>query len=154
MRIVVQRVSRAAVSVDGKPISVIARGLLLLAGVAEGDTELTARRLAQKTVALRIFEDGLGKMNRSVEDTGGEVLVVSQFTLFGDTRRGNRPSFTRAARPDVAIPLLGAFCAEVRRAGIRCLEGQFGAHMQVTLENDGPVTILLDSDAFDLPRHG
>lgn len=152
MRIVVQRVNRAAVTVAGETVSSIGPGLLLLVGVADGDTPVAARQLAAKVLALRIFEDDGGKMNRSITETGGAVLVVSQFTLFGDVRRGNRPSFTAAARPEEAIPILDAFCNAVREGGVPCFEGRFGAHMAVSLENDGPVTILLDSDTLAQPR--
>ncbi|MGD9934005.1 MAG: D-aminoacyl-tRNA deacylase [Dehalococcoidia bacterium] len=154
MRIVVQRVTRASVTVAGDAVSMIGSGLLLLVGIAAGDTEVQARQLAAKIVAVRIFEDDEGKMNRSIAGTGGEILAVSQFTLLADTRRGNRPSFTSAARPEEAIPVLDAFCHAIRASGVACFEGRFGAHMQVTLENDGPVTILLDSDTFDSPRRG
>ena len=154
MRVVVQRVTQATVSVSGDAVSAIGPGLLVLVGIAAGDTEAQARQLAAKVVALRIFEDDEGRMNRSVVDTAGEILAVSQFTLLADTRRGNRPSFTSAARPEEAIPVLDAFCHAIRASGVACFEGRFGAHMQVALENDGPVTILLDSDTFDSPRRG
>ncbi len=123
-------------------------------GVAPGDNEATARDLARKTVALRIFEDAEGKMNRSVTDVGGAMLCVSQFTLYGDTRKGNRPSFTGAAPPELANELYERFCAAIEAHGVQCERGQFGAHMVVSLVNDGPVTVLLDSDELRRPRRG
>ncbi len=145
MRAVVQRVSRAEVRVDGRPTGRIDRGLAVLVGVGQGDTEDDARLLADKVAALRIFEDAAGKMNLAVAEVGGGVLVVSQFTLFGDARKGNRPSFTDAAPPDHANALYERFCAEVAGRGLPVAKGVFRAHMQVELVNDGPVTILLDS---------
>ena len=146
MRIVVQRVARAQVSVGGGLVSKIGRGLLVLVGVQAGDGEQDARLAAQKIANLRIFEDENGKMNRSVQDVGGEVLVVSQFTLYADCRKGRRPSFTGAARPETAVPLYERFLAGARQAGVPTECGEFGADMLVSLENDGPVTILLDTD--------
>ena len=143
MRAVVQRVSRASVSVDDRPVSSIDRGLLVLLGVAQGDTTAEVDYLVRKIVALRIFEDDTGKMNLAVKDIGGELLVVSQFTLCADTQKGNRPSFAHAAQPDMAGPLITRFVEAVRAAGIECKEGEFGAHMAVELINDGPVTITL-----------
>jgi D-aminoacyl-tRNA deacylase len=145
MRAVVQRVSRAAVRVDGAVTGEIARGLLVLLGVADGDGEDEARWMADKVAALRIFEDEAGKMNRAVAEAGGGVLVVSQFTLLGDARKGNRPSFTGAASPEAANALYRRFCAALREKGLTVGEGVFRAHMDVELVNDGPVTILLDS---------
>ena len=144
MRIVLQRVSRSAVEVDGETIGTIGIGLLALVGVAEADTEADAIVGAAKTVGMRIFPDEEAKMNRSVADIGGEVLVVSQFTLLADVRKGRRPAFTDAARPDKAIPVLAAFAKAIEDEGIRVEHGRFGAHMEVDLLNDGPVTIVFD----------
>lgn len=146
MRAVVQRVSRAAVRVDGSVAGSIERGLLILLGVAAGDGEEQARWTAGKVAQLRIFEDQAGKMNRSVEDVRGGVLVVSQFTLLGDARKGNRPGFAAAAPPDRANDLYQRVCALLRERGLPVAEGVFRAHMEVELTNDGPVTILLDSE--------
>ena len=145
MRAVVQRVSRASVIVEGKITGAIERGLLVLLGVGGDDVEADADYLAAKIVGLRIFEDDNEKMNLSLQDVGGAVLAVSQFTLFGDVRKGKRPSFDAAARPERAKELYEHFVAQVRSAGIRCETGIFQAMMQVELINDGPVTILLDS---------
>ena len=145
MRAVVQRVSRASVSVDNKIVGAIDAGLLVLLGVAHDDEDADADYLADKICGLRVFEDDGGKMNRSVADVGGAVLAVSQFTLFGDVRRGKRPSFDAAARPEQANRLYEYFVARVRAAGLRCETGIFQAMMNVELVNDGPVTILLDS---------
>lgn len=146
MRAVVQRVSRARVTVDGEVAGEIGPGLLVLVGVAQGDSEAAADYLADKVAGLRVFEDDAGKMNRSVAEAGGAVLAVSQFTLFGDVRRGKRPSFDGAARPDLARRLFDYFVERVRAAGLRCETGRFQGMMQVELVNDGPVTILLDSE--------
>ena len=154
MRIVLQRVSRASVSVDGEIVGAIGGGLLVLVGVAEGDTEDEARHLARKCAEMRVFSDTEGRFNLSVLDTGGEALVVSQFTLLADVRRGRRPSFAAAAAPEVAEPMVAAFAAAMRDAGGRVETGRFGARMQVELVNEGPVTIIVDSDALDRPRHG
>ena len=145
MRAVLQRVSEAEVVVDGKIVGQIGAGICALVGVAEGDTEADAAWLAQKVVELRIFEDEQGKMNRSVVDVRGAVLAVSQFTLLGDGRKGNRPSFIEAARPELAQPLYDRFCALVRERGLTVAEGIFRATMQVRIVNEGPVTLLLDS---------
>jgi D-aminoacyl-tRNA deacylase len=145
MRAVVQRVSRARVTVDARSTGQIERGLMVLVGVGADDTAEDARYLAEKIAALRIFEDTEGKMNRSVSEVGGAVLAVSQFTLYGDARRGNRPSFSAAARPEQARGLYEEFVERVRALGLRCETGQFQADMKVELVNDGPVTILLDS---------
>jgi D-tyrosyl-tRNA(Tyr) deacylase len=145
MRAVVQRVSRAAVAVDGQVVGAVERGLLVLLGVAPTDTEAEARWLADKVVGLRIFPDAEGKMNRDVAEAGGGVLVVSQFTLYGDCRKGRRPSFVGAAPPEVAEPLYEAFVAAVRANGLPAATGRFGAMMQVELVNDGPVTLLVDT---------
>jgi D-aminoacyl-tRNA deacylase len=144
VRAVVQRVSGASVSVDGHVRSEIGRGLLVLLGVARGDTAADAERLAGRIARLRIFPDEHGKFDRSVVDEGGAVLVVSQFTLIADTAKGNRPSFTDAAPPEQAEPLYEAFCAALRGLGIDVATGRFGARMAVELVNDGPVTIVLD----------
>jgi len=146
MRAVVQRVSRARVTVETRTIGQIERGMVVLLGVASGDSASDADYLAEKIVGLRIFEDDIGKMNRNVGEAGGAVLAVSQFTLYGDTRRGKRPSFDAAARPDQARTLYEHFVARIRAQGLRCETGQFQAMMQVELVNDGPVTILLDSE--------
>jgi D-tyrosyl-tRNA(Tyr) deacylase len=145
MRAVVQRVSSASVMVEGRVVGEIGRGLLVLLGVAASDTTADADYLAEKIAGLRIFEDGEGRMNLNVTDTGGAVLAVSQFTLYGDVRRGKRPSFDGAARPERARELYEHFVAQVRRSGLRCETGQFQAMMSVALVNEGPVTILLDS---------
>jgi D-tyrosyl-tRNA(Tyr) deacylase len=145
VRAVVQRVSEASVVVDGKVTGAISRGLCVLVGVGQGDTEEDARWLADKVVDLRIFEDEQGKMNRSVLDVRGGVLAISQFTLFGDARKGTRPGFVDAARPEVAQPLYAKFCELVRARGVHVGEGVFRAAMQVCIVNEGPVTLLLDS---------
>ncbi len=145
MRAVVQRVSRAKVTVDGKVTGEIGAGLLVLLGVGQDDTEADAGYLAGKVAGLRVFEDEEGKMNRSVGEIGGAVLAVSQFTLYGDVRRGKRPSFDAAARPELARQLYECFVGKIRDAGLRCETGRFQEMMQVELVNDGPVTILLDS---------
>jgi D-aminoacyl-tRNA deacylase len=145
MRVVVQRVSRARVSVDGSVCGKIDRGLLVLLGIGKGDAETDADYLAEKTSNLRIFEDANGKMNLSVKDIGGSILVVSQFTLYGDVRRGKRPSFDDASPPEIARPLYEHFVKKIREAGLVCETGRFQATMEVELVNDGPVTILLDS---------
>jgi D-aminoacyl-tRNA deacylase len=146
MRAVVQRVSRCRVTVDGNLTGEIGPGLLVLLGVSKTDTEAAADYLVEKTIGLRIFEDAEEKMNLSVQDTGGAVLVVSQFTLYGDARRGKRPSFDAAARPEEARQLYEYFVSRVRAAGLPCETGQFQAMMEVELVNSGPVTILLDSE--------
>lgn len=146
MRLVVQRVSLASVAIDGRVAGAIERGLLVLIGVAGGDAAEDGEWLAQKVAALRIFEDGEGRMNLSVRDIGGGVLVVSQFTLLASTRKGARPSFNDAAKPDVAIPLYERFLSQLESAlGQPVARGEFGALMAVSLVNDGPVTLVLDS---------
>ena len=145
MRAVVQRVSRASVTVAGEIVGEIARGFLVLLGVAEGDTTDDADYLAQKIAGLRVFEDPEGKMNLALADVGGAMLVVSQFTLMGDCRKGRRPGFDRAARPEVADPLYQRFVAQVRELGLTVATGKFQAQMDVELVNDGPVTLLVDS---------
>lgn len=146
MRLVIQRVSRASVTVDGEMKSSIGHGLMVLVGVEHGDTIDDVKWLVGKTVALRIFDDENGVMNRSVIDAGGEVLAVSQFTLTASTRKGNRPSYIRAAGHDVAVPLYEAYCEQVSATiGKETGRGVFGADMKVELVNDGPVTIIIDS---------
>jgi D-tyrosyl-tRNA(Tyr) deacylase len=145
MRAVVQRVSRASVKVDGEVVGAIDGGLLVLLGVAQDDAEADAEYLAEKISGLRIFEDAEGKMNRSVSEAGGAVLAVSQFTLYGDVKKGKRPSFDAAARPEKAVQLYEHFVSRILAAGLRCETGKFQAMMQVELVNDGPVTILMDS---------
>ena len=145
MRAVVQRVSRAQVTVADELTGTVNKGLLVLVGVTEGDTEKDAQYLADKVTGLRIFEDENGKMNLSVKDVGGEILSVSQFTLYGDCRKGKRPSFDKAARPEAANLLYEKFNELCRQQGVQVETGVFRSHMQVELVNDGPVTILLDS---------
>jgi D-tyrosyl-tRNA(Tyr) deacylase len=145
MRALVQRVAQAAVQVDSTTVGAIQHGLLILLGVKEGDTLQDVEYLAGKVVSLRIFEDAAGKMNLDVLGVKGAVLVVSQFTLYADTQKGRRPSFTRAARPPLAQELYEAFLTAVARYGVPVAYGVFGAHMAVSLVNDGPVTLLLES---------
>jgi D-aminoacyl-tRNA deacylase len=144
MRAVVQRVSRARVRVAGQTVGAIDAGLLALVGVAPGDTEEAAAKLADKLWGLRVFPDDDGVMNRAVAEVGGQVLVVSQFTLYGDTSRGRRPSWIGAARPEQAEPLVDAVVAALEALGAVVATGRFGAHMEVELVNDGPVTLILD----------
>lgn len=144
MRAVVQRVRRGSVSVDESLIAEIGRGYVILLGIAPGDTDREASALARKIALLRVFEDDQGKMNLSIQDIGGEALVVSQFTLYADTRKGNRPSFTNCAPPEDALPLVERFAAHLGSFGVPVRQGQFGAHMLVEIDNDGPVTILLE----------
>lgn len=146
MRAVVQRVKHCRVLVDGNTVGEIGPGLLVLLGVAKTDNEAAADYMAEKILGLRIFEDDQEKMNLSVQDKRGEVLVVSQFTLYGDVRRGKRPSFDAAARPEEAKRLYEYFVGRIRSCGVRCETGQFQAMMDVELVNQGPVTILLDSE--------
>ena len=145
MRAVVQRVSRARVTVNGEIAGKIGLGLLVLLGIGQDDAEADAIYLAEKIAGLRVFEDAEGKMNRSVQEVGGSVLAVSQFTLYGDVRRGKRPSFDGAAPPEKARRLYEFFVEQIRAAGLRCETGRFQEMMQVELANEGPVTILLDS---------
>ncbi|MFZ5569823.1 MAG: D-aminoacyl-tRNA deacylase [Thermodesulfobacteriota bacterium] len=147
MRAVIQRVKESSVHVDGEKIAAISGGLLVLLGVAAGDTDAEADYLADKIANLRIFEDQNGKMNRSLLETGGRILVVSQFTLLGDCRKGRRPSFTGAAPPDTANRLYESFVERLRGRGLQAATGRFGAMMQVHLINDGPVTLILESGA-------
>ena len=146
MRLVIQRVSHASVEIDGKIYSDIQKGLLILVGIEEGDTPEEAKWLVAKTAAMRIFPDSNGVMNLSIIESGGEALAVSQFTLTASTKKGNRPSYIRAARPETAIPLYEFFCSELSNAiGKTVKKGVFGADMKVSLVNDGPVTIIIDS---------
>ncbi len=146
MRAILQRVKRGAVSVDGQIVGAIGAGLVVLVGATHSDTPAEAKLLAHKTANLRIFEDEAGKMNRSALDVGAEVLVVPQFTLYADSRHGRRPSFTEAARPEVADPLIEHFVRELKVEGISCVAtGVFRASMLVEIHNDGPVTIALDT---------
>jgi len=145
VRAVVQRVHEASVAVDGKVIGTIDRGLLLFLGVALDDDESDARQMAEKVAGLRCFEDDAGKFNLSVEEAGGSILAISQFTLYGDCRKGRRPSFTEAARPEQATPLYEAVIRLLRERNLRVETGSFGAHMEVSSINDGPVTLLVDT---------
>lgn len=145
MRCVVQRVAEASVSVDGEVIGRCARGFMVLIGVHVDDTERDLRYMAEKVPKLRVFEDDAGKMNLSLKDVGGEILAISQFTLYGDARGGNRPSFITAARPEKANPMYEQLVEAWRAQGIHVETGRFGADMKVSLVNDGPVTILMDS---------
>ena len=146
MKAVVQRVRQSSVSIDGKTVGEIQCGLMDLLGVTDVDTEQECDYLADKIAGLRIFEDDTGKMNRSLLDIQGEMLIVSQFTLCADCRKGRRPSFIRAAKPETAIPLYNRFIAQIQARGIRTATGEFGADMLVSIENDGPVTIPLDTE--------
>lgn len=161
MRAVLQRVTRASVSVDGETVGSVGPGLLVLLGIAKGDGTEQADRLAAKIAELRCFSDpsaslGAGSpprpFNRSLVESGGEALVVSQFTLLADVRKGRRPSFTGAAAPEVAAPLVDRFAEALRGYGVRVATGRFGAHMLVELENDGPVTLVIDTGDLDRPR--
>lgn len=154
MRALVQRVNQASVEVDGVITGSIDHGLLILLGVGQGDDAAIAQRIADKVAGLRIFSDEQGKFNLSLQDVGGGVLVVSQFTLFADTRKGKRPSFLDAAPPDLAAALVECFGRHLEAMGFYTGYGVFGAHMHVALVNDGPVTIMLDSDDWQRPRHG
>jgi D-aminoacyl-tRNA deacylase len=145
MRAVVQRVSRASVVIDGATVGAIDTGLLVLLGITHADTREDARWLAEKIAGLRIFNDDAGKMNRDLSDVGGAMLIVSQFTLYGDCSKGKRPSFIDAAPPPIAIPLYEAFINGVKALGIPVATGRFGAHMMVELVNDGPVTMVVDT---------
>ncbi len=154
MRAVIQRVRSASVTVDGERIADIGGGLVVLLGVAAGDGPGDAAKLARKTAELRIFGDATGRFDLSLLDISGQALVVSQFTLLADTRKGRRPSFTRAAPPEEAEPLVDSFCATLREMGIGVATGRFGARMLVEIQNDGPVTIVLDSAELERPRRG
>ena len=144
MRAILQRVRYGKVSVAERTIAEIGPGVVILLGVGHGDTEEQARYLSEKIVHLRIFDDEAGKINRSLLDTGGQAVVVSQFTLYADTRKGRRPSFTDAALPEAAMPLIEAFAGHLRALGVPTQTGEFGAHMLVEIANDGPVTIFLE----------
>ena len=146
MRLVVQKVSQSSVKIEGEIVGAIDKGYMVLVGITNGDDELLVEKMVDKLVNLRIFEDENEKMNLSLKDVGGELLVVSQFTLYGDCRKGRRPSFSSAARPEVATKLYEEFIEKARKEGIVTKTGQFGAHMMVDLTNDGPVTILLESN--------
>lgn len=145
MRLVIQRVLESSVTIDGNVVGKIGRGYMVLCGVEDGDTDADLQYCIKKTVGLRVFEDENGKMNRSIHEAGGEILAISQFTLHGDMRRGNRPSFITAARPELAVPMYDAYCKGLRDAGLHVETGIFQADMKVSLINDGPVTILIDS---------
>ncbi|MCX7668844.1 MAG: D-aminoacyl-tRNA deacylase [Anaerolineae bacterium] len=145
MRAVIQRVSRASVTVDGREVGAIGRGFLVLVGTTHSDTRAEAEWLARKVAGLRLFEDEAGKLNLGLADVGGAVLVVSQFPLYADARKGRRPSFTEAARPEQAEPLINYFVELLRKEGLTVATGQFQAHMKVALVNDGPVTLWLDT---------
>ena len=146
MRALVQRAARAAITINGTPAGTMGAGLVVLLGITHSDSEKDVRYLADKCLGLRIFADGNGKMNRSLLDVGGDLMIVSQFTLYGDCRHGKRPGFTDAANPVHAIPLYEAFIARCREAVPGLLTGEFGADMQVELVNDGPVTLMLESE--------
>jgi len=145
VRAVIQRVNYGRVTIDGRVTADIGKGLVILLGIGPGDDEEKSAALAKKIAQLRIMEDAQGKMNLSILDTGGSAVVVSQFTLYADTRKGNRPSFTDAAPPQTASPLVDHFVAQLRALGIPTQTGEFGAHMLVALENDGPVTIWIEN---------
>ena len=145
MRIVVQRVSKASVSIAGNLYSEINYGFLVLIGICDDDRYDDIEWLTQKIINLRVFGDELGKMNRSIQDINGEILIVSQFTLFASVKKGNRPSFVASARPEIAIPLYEKFIDELKKYDIKIQTGVFGANMQIELVNDGPVTIIIDS---------
>ncbi len=146
MRAVVQRVSRARVTVAGEVVGQIGQGYVVLLGVSKEDDEAAADFMAEKIAGLRVFEDEAGKMNRSIQEAGGAILAVSQFTLYGDVKRGRRPGFDRAARPEQAEPLYERFVRRLREMGLQVETGRFQTHMEVELVNDGPVTILIDSE--------
>jgi D-tyrosyl-tRNA(Tyr) deacylase len=152
VRVVLQRVARAGVNVEGKVVGKIGQGLLLLLGVAEGDDAAEAQRIAAKLAEMRIFNDPEGRFNLSLTDIGGEALVVSEFTLIADVRKGRRPVFNGAARPDAARPVYDAFGKAFEALGVHVEWGQFGAHMDIDMINDGPVTIVVDSADLDRPR--
>ncbi|HEX2218833.1 MAG TPA: D-aminoacyl-tRNA deacylase [Gemmatimonadales bacterium] len=147
MRVVLQRVSRASVTIDGRTAGSVGRGFCVLVGLTHGDTEATVDWMADKIAGLRLFSDSEGKMNLGLEEVGGGVLVVSQFTLYGDASKGRRPSFIDAARPEQAIPLYDRFVAALRGRGLEVETGEFGAYMEVEIHNDGPVTLILERTA-------
>jgi len=144
MRVVLQRVSKASVTIDGRLAGVIGRGFCLLVGFTHGDTGEQVDWMAEKVAGLRLFSDAAGKMNLGLDEVNGAVLVISQFTLYGDSAKGRRPSFIDAARPDIAVPLYERFVAALRARGLEVATGEFGADMQVEIHNDGPVTLILD----------
>lgn len=148
MRAVLTRVREASVEIAGQTVGRIGQGYLILLGVAPSDTPAVCRKLAEKCLSLRLFEDEAGKMNLGLEAVGGQVLVVSQFTLFGDTKKGRRPSFVRAAGPELAVPLYEQFLSECAALGYPPQHGEFGADMQVRSQNDGPVTLILDTEEW------
>lgn len=154
MKAIIQRVSRASVSVGGEAVGSIGPGLAVLLGVAQGDSGEEAQRLAQKTAELRIFGDAAGRLSLSLLDVAGEALVVSQFTLLADSRKGRRPSFIAAAPPELAETLVRQFEESLRGLGVPVASGRFGAHMQLDIVNDGPLTIILDTADFQRPRRG
>ena len=154
MKVVLQRVSRASVSVDGAVVGAIDLGLLILVGVADGDSPSQVEALARKVAGLRIFADSEGRFNESLLDVGGAALVISQFTLHADVRKGRRPSFTSAARPELAEPLVKHFAESLRAQGVPVQTGEFGAMMSVELINDGPFTVVIDSADLERPRRG
>jgi D-tyrosyl-tRNA(Tyr) deacylase len=147
MRVVLQRVSRASVSIDGRVAGAVGRGFCLLVGLTHGDTDGTVDWMAEKVAGLRLFPDADGKMNLGLDEVGGGVLVISQFTLYGDSAKGRRPSFIDAARPETAIPLYQRFVGALRARGLEVATGEFGADMQVEIHNDGPVTLILERSA-------
>lgn len=147
MRVVLQRVARASVSIDGRIAGAIGRGFCLLVGLTHGDTDATVDWMAEKVAGLRLFPDAEGKMNLGLDEVGGGVLVISQFTLYGDSAKGRRPSFIDAARPETAIPLYERFVSALRAGGLEVATGEFGADMQVEILNDGPVTLILERNA-------
>jgi D-tyrosyl-tRNA(Tyr) deacylase len=147
MRVVLQRVSRASVTIDGRTAGAVGRGFCLLVGLTHGDTDATVDWMADKVAGLRLFPEAEGKMNLGLDQVGGAVLVISQFTLYGDTAKGRRPSFVDAARPEQAIPLYERFVAALGQRGLQVATGEFGAHMEVEIHNDGPVTLILERNA-------
>jgi D-tyrosyl-tRNA(Tyr) deacylase len=147
MRVVLQRVSRASVSIGGRLAGAIGRGFCLLVGLTHGDTDVAVDWMAEKVAGLRLFPDAEGKMNLGLDEVGGGVLVISQFTLYGDSAKGRRPSFIDAARPETAIPLYERFVGALRARGLEVATGEFGADMQVEIHNDGPVTLILERSA-------
>ncbi len=144
MRVILQRVSRASVSIDGRVAGEIGRGFCLLVGFTHGDTATQVDWMAEKVAGLRLFTDSAGKMNLGLDEVGGAVLAISQFTLYGDSAKGRRPSFIDAARPELAIPLYQRFLSALRERGLTVAMGEFGADMEVEIHNDGPVTLILD----------
>lgn len=151
MRVVLQRVAEASVTIDGRVVGAIERGLCLLVGFTHTDTPAEVDWMAEKVVGLRLFSDAEGKMNLGLSEVGGRLLVISQFTLYGDAAKGRRPSFIGAARPEVAIPLYQRFLTQLRATGVDVAAGEFGADMLVRIHNDGPVTLILDRDAASRP---